>query len=84
VARPHEASLVFEYDSRDDARIVERSVAREVDQIADDRTRASIDRAGATVSIDVAAADLVALRAGINTWCSLVDVAESVAGTVTR
>ncbi|PSP73697.1 hypothetical protein BRC70_02960 [Halobacteriales archaeon QH_6_68_27] len=35
-----------------------------------------VDRAEATVTVTVTAADLVALRAGVNTWLGLVAVAE--------
>lgn len=72
----HDAVLTFSYDDADRARIVERSVGREVGEIAGDRTRASLDRDGATVAVTVEAADLVALRAGVNTWTTLVGVAE--------
>lgn len=76
----HEALLEFEYSSSESARTVARSVAVEAGDIEGDRSRATVDRAGATVTVTVAAADLVALRAGLNTWLSLVAVAESCAG----
>lgn len=72
----HEASLAFEYADEPRARVVERSVRREVAEIDDDRSRAHVDRDGATLSIRVEAADLVGLRAGLNTWFGLVNVAE--------
>ena len=72
----HDAVLTFSYADRDRARIVERSVGREVGEIAGDRTRTTLDRDGATVE----ASDLVALRAGLNTWTTLVAVAERTAG----
>jgi KEOPS complex subunit Pcc1 len=73
---PHE--LVLEFDYEDDARaaLIERSVSQEIGEIEGDRTAATVAREGRTVVVDVAAADLVALRAGLNTWCSLVEVAE--------
>ncbi|MCU4800089.1 KEOPS complex subunit Pcc1 [Halobacteria archaeon HArc-gm2] len=72
----HEAVLSFEYDDGERARRVERSVRPEVGDIDGDRTTATLDRDGAVVSVRVAAADLVALRAGVNTWSTLVGVAE--------
>ena len=42
---------------------------------------ATLDRDGNCVRIQVTAADLVALRAGVNTWSTLVGVAERVAGS---
>lgn len=72
----HEAELVFEYRSVALARIVEQSVGREVGEIAGDRTRATVDRDGRRVVVLITADDLVGLRAGSNTWLSLVTVAE--------
>jgi len=78
----HEAVFECEYADAERARRVERSVAVEVGDIDGDRTTASLDREGATLTVTVAAADLVALRAGCNTWLSLVAVAEECAGAV--
>lgn len=72
----HEAVLCFEYDDSERARDVERSVRPEVGDIEGDRTTATLERDGDVVSVRVAAADLVALRAGVNTWSTLVGVAE--------
>jgi len=77
---PHELSLAFEYADGGTAALVRESVGQEVGEIEGDRTRATVTRDGATVRIHVAAADLVALRAGLNTWCSLVGVADRVLG----
>ena len=75
----HETILAFNYDDERRASVVTASVGGEVGEIASDRTRVSVDREGRTVEIRIEAADLVALRAGINTWCSFVDVAGRVA-----
>jgi KEOPS complex subunit Pcc1 len=75
----HATTLVFEYDDLDRARTVERAVAREAGDIEGDRTTASVERSGPTVRVAVEADDLTALRAGQNTWCSLVEVAERAA-----
>jgi KEOPS complex subunit Pcc1 len=75
---PHDAPLTFEYDGADRARRVKQSLRPEVDDIDGDRTRVSVTRTGRTVDIAVEAEDLVALRAGLNTWLTLVSVAESV------
>ena len=76
----HEAVLEFDYADPASARTVADSVAVEAGDIEGDRSRASVEHAGATVTVTVTAADLVALRAGCNTWGSLVAVAESCAG----
>jgi KEOPS complex subunit Pcc1 len=73
-------SLQFEYDTERRARIVERSVRVEVGEIDDARSAARVDRDGRTVEVRIGAADLVALRAGANTWSRLLAVAETVAG----
>ncbi|RLM59678.1 KEOPS complex Pcc1-like subunit [Halobellus sp. Atlit-31R] len=75
----HEAAIDFEYDDERFARRVGESVRVEVGEIADDRSRADVTRDGRTVHVAVSAADLVALRAGVNTWIRLVQVAEDVA-----
>ena len=76
----HESRVSVEYGTPERARRVERAIAPELDDIADDRSETQLDRSGATLTLVVTAADLVALRAGLNTWCSLVGVAER-AGT---
>lgn len=80
----HESEFVFAYDDADRARTVERSVRREVDEIDGDRSRAAVARDGATLTVTVEAADLTALRAGGNTWLSLVEVAERAAAAGER
>ncbi len=77
---PHEATLVFDYPDPERARLVERAVEGELGEIDDDRTRATLAREGASVTVEVFADDLVALRAGLNTWTTLVEVAESAGG----
>jgi len=80
----HEAAFEFSYPSERRAEAIERAVAPEVGEIEGDRSRASVSRAGATLSVTIEATDLVALRAGMNTWCSLVSVAERVAESANR
>lgn len=75
---PHTLSLRFAYATERRARIVERSVRVEVGEIDDDRSAARVEREGRTVRVRIGAADLVALRAGANTWLRLLDVAEAV------
>ena len=79
----HQAALDFDYSTPSDARLVERSVSLEAGDIEGDRTQATVAREGRTLTVTVDAADLVALRAGLNTWLSLVDVAERCAGVET-
>ncbi|MFB6222906.1 MAG: KEOPS complex subunit Pcc1 [Haloarcula sp.] len=74
---PHQTVLTTEYDSPEHARSVERSVRPEINDIEGDRTTARLSRDGQQVEIIVEAADLVALRAGINTWLTLLGVAEA-------
>jgi KEOPS complex subunit Pcc1 len=72
----HSADLVFAYDDARAAALVADAVSQEVDEIEGDRTTAEVEREGREVRVDVDADDLVALRAGLNTWSTLVEVAE--------
>jgi len=80
----HSTDLVFEYDSPAFARVVERSVAVEAGDIEGDRSEASVCRDGDTVRVTVNATDLTALRAGQNTWLTLLAVAERAAAAPHR
>lgn len=79
----HQAVLDFDYHSPGAAGLVERSVSIEAGDIEGERTQATVTREGDTLTVTIDAADLVALRAGLNTWLSLVDVAERCAGVET-
>jgi len=72
----HAATFSLTYPDTERARRVASSIRPEVDDIGGDRTRVTLDRDGATLEVLVEAEDLVALRAGSNTWLSLVGVAE--------
>jgi len=76
----HEAVFDAAYDDRERARRVERALAPEVGEIDGDRTAVSLARDGPRVTVTVRAADLTALRAGLNTWLTLVGVAERAGG----
>jgi KEOPS complex subunit Pcc1 len=78
----HDAVLEFDYPDAERAARVARSVRVETGDIDGDRTTATIDRDGPTVVVTVTDDDLVALRAGINTWTSLVSVAERCGGAL--
>ena len=80
----HETILAFEYDDERRAGVVAASVRRETGEIAGDRTHARVERDESVVEIRIEASDLVALRAGINTWCSFVDVASRIAALAGR
>ena len=72
----HAAELVFTYDTTEAAGLVADAVGQEVGEIEGDRTRVTVRHDGASFVVDVSADDLVALRAGLNTWSTLVEVAE--------
>jgi KEOPS complex subunit Pcc1 len=76
----HTAELSFEYRSPAAAALIEDAVAVEVGEIDGDRATASVRRRGGTLRIEIDADDLVALRAGLNTWETLVEVAERAVG----
>ncbi|UPM43993.1 KEOPS complex subunit Pcc1 [Halocatena salina] len=73
---PSTVQLAFEYTDVERAALIERSVRQEVGEIDGGRSRTTIERDNATVELFIEADDLVALRAGLNTWCTLLDVAE--------
>ncbi|RRJ31166.1 KEOPS complex subunit Pcc1 [Halocatena pleomorpha] len=73
---PSTVHLAFEYADAERAALIERSVSQEVGEINGDRSRTTIERDDTTVEVSIEADDLVALRAGLNTWCTLLDVAE--------
>jgi KEOPS complex subunit Pcc1 len=77
----HTASLRIPADERR-GRAVGDAVAVEVGEIDDDRSRATVAREDGDLIVTVAAADLVALRAGLNSWLRLVEVGERVAAAV--
>jgi KEOPS complex subunit Pcc1 len=81
---PHTVSLSFDYDDERRARLVHGAVAVEVGEIDDDRATATVGRDRTTLRVDVFARDLVALRAGVNTWIRLVETAESVCTLTTE
>ena len=74
--RAHAADLAFEYDSADAAALVAGAVRQEVGEIDGGRSTASLERADRRVLVEIRAEDLVALRAGLNTWQTLLEVAE--------
>jgi len=76
VSHDHESVLEFDYPDAQRAARVARSVRVEAGDVDGDRTDVCVERDGATVVVTVTAADLVALRAGLNTWTALVGVAE--------
>ncbi|MFB6146692.1 MAG: KEOPS complex subunit Pcc1 [Halobacteriaceae archaeon] len=76
---PLRTDLTLAYDSDGLAAAVAASVRREVDPLEDERSDATVDRDGETVTVRIRAADPVALRAATNTWCSLLEVAERAA-----
>ena len=72
----HEAVLSFEYDSAETAEQVARAISPEIGAIDDERSRVRSERDGNELRLQVEARDPVALRASLNTWLSLVGVAE--------
>ncbi len=75
----HTALLSFSYESAELAATVADAIVVEVGEIDDDRAAATVDRDDEIVAVRVLASDLVALRAGTNSWTRLVSVAESIA-----
>ena len=74
--RPHSAAVTARYPDDDAAAVVAAAVSREVGEIDGDRSAATVRRDGTAVHVDIEADDLVALRAGLDTWQTLLEVAE--------
>ncbi|MDR5673458.1 KEOPS complex subunit Pcc1 [Halalkaliarchaeum sp. AArc-GB] len=72
----HSATLSFIYPDEASASTVAAAVAVEQGELDDDRAGAAVALRDRTVEVTVDASDLVALRAGINSWTRLVDIAE--------
>ncbi len=72
----HSADLSFRYDSPRTAEFVADAVERELGEIDGDRASATVTRRTSALSIEIDADDPVAFRAGLNTWGTLVEVAE--------
>jgi KEOPS complex subunit Pcc1 len=75
----HTAEFVFSYDTPRAAALVAEAIEQEAGEIDGGRSSATVRREANEVFVDVDADDLVALRAGMNTWSTLVEVAERVA-----
>jgi KEOPS complex subunit Pcc1 len=76
----HEAVFSAVYATPERARRVERALRPEVGDIEGDRTTVGLACEGDSLSVTVRATDLTALRAGLNTWLGLLDVAERAGG----
>lgn len=75
---PHEASFSFTYPTTRQATIIAASLRQELGEIDDDRSQATLTHQATSLELTIHAADLVALRAAINTWLTLVSVADRV------
>ena len=73
----HTAELSFRYDSPQAAALVAVAVGQEVGEIDSERASSTLSRDGSRLTVEIDADDLVALRAGLNTWSALVEVAEA-------
>jgi len=82
VTPPHRTVLTLDYPDAERASRVARSLRPEIGDIDGDRTTAALAREGATLRVTVTADDLVALRAGCNTWLTLTTVAETAGGAL--
>lgn len=72
----HDATLEYTYETPTRARAIENAVAQEIGEIDDERSRTTLEHSDRALTIEIIAKDLTALRAALNTWMTLVDVAE--------
>lgn len=73
----HQIVFDLEYKTSEQAHVIYQSVAQEIGEIDDDRSKTVIDLNGSSIEVTIVATDLVALRAAANTWLSLIEVAEN-------
>ncbi|WP_418281106.1 KEOPS complex subunit Pcc1 [Halorubrum sp. DTA98] len=76
MAREHDTVLRVSYPTERRARVIADALTPEVGEIDDARSATTVARDGDTVRVRVGADDLTALRAGINSWSRLIEVAE--------
>ncbi|MFB6110366.1 MAG: KEOPS complex subunit Pcc1 [Halodesulfurarchaeum sp.] len=74
----HETELSFPYRSPERAALVAAALEPEMGAIDGDRTSVSLDRSGAALRVTIEASDVVALRAGQNTWLGVLEATERV------
>ena len=75
---PQTTVLRFEYPTATAATRIERAIVVEVGGLEDERATVSLARSDRTITVDIEAADRVALRASANSWLRYVAVAERV------
>lgn len=72
----HRTTLDVCYSDSERTAAIARSVAREAGAIAGGRTHVSVEHTDTKIEVTIEAEDVVALRAGQTTWCTLLEVAE--------
>jgi Uncharacterized protein conserved in archaea len=70
------AVLMFPYSTTSAAQRVANAIAPETNALDDARSQVTLARDNQTVELRVHATDRTALRASLNTWFKLVEVAE--------
>jgi KEOPS complex subunit Pcc1 len=78
----HTLELTWHYSDVQHAQIVSSAINQEVGEINDTRSHAQVETDDTTVTVSITATDLIALRAGANTWARFVAVAEQVRNSV--
>ena len=76
----HRLALRCTCASPDEARTVAAAIAPEVGTVDDPRSETTVDRDAATLTLQIDAEDLTALRAAMNSWCRLLATAAAVSG----
>lgn len=75
MSAPHELCITRTL-GEERAHMVQRSLVLEIQELVDERSRTTIEVDGGSIVVEIAAEDLIALRAAANTWFGLLDVAE--------
>ena len=74
-------TLSVELDLGPQARPVYESLVPELQEVLTDRSRITLELAGETLRLAVAAEDIVSMRAAVNTWLRLIRISDDMLNT---
>ena len=77
-----ETVFEFRYATPAAASQIAQNIQVEVGELTADRSTVAVDQTDCVVRVEIEAADLVALRAAINSWLRYIQTAEQVADSV--
>ncbi len=76
----HHIGLSCRCECAEHAEAIASAIGPEVGAMDDGRSRTTLQRDAATLTLQIAADDITTLRAAMNSWCRLLSTASSVVG----